>query len=401
MFDVIRRKFASAPYAFFRVHNYEDARRQFLGGEVKEPRFTYAMAFHEKALQQRQQTLEQIAGEALDEQDESLSRFIGRRIEETELLIAFMQLKRHPKDAKRLETYRNLTASLYGEPDPAVLQGIFAYLHGRAKATSQTRLYKELASMVSVKPLRSALQAPSDETFAHYRKLLLGSKHPALDLPTTNPSMLSDRESLLDYFRQALVESGAAAQGWTVRDGKAGANIVVSRHKKRLVVGKHYRPQTELRLKQVVAHEVFVHIRRAMLHEGLQAGSEEEGTAIIMEQLLSHRFMYRRMLRYMAAALAWGSDGKRRTFSETFDIIWRASMIVSQCDEALAKERAFAECTRIFRGGLPQVAGAAFTKDKVYLETNLSLWRQLEDNTYDQETFLQLLDGHITLGPQS
>ena len=44
-------------------------------------------------------------------------------------------------------------------------------------------------------------------------------------------------------------------------------------------------------------------------------------------------------------------------------------------------------------GGVPGVAGAAYIKDKIYLEANLAVWQKLEDATLDERAFLDFLDG--------
>jgi hypothetical protein len=392
MSSTIRQRFASAPYAFFRVHNYDEAFRRFIDGTDEQPHFTYAEKFTFEALESRREQLEKVKADAFDEDDETMSEFAARRLLETELLADFLHLRHKPADKQAYEDYRISIAALYGQPDPAALAGIVEYLRQRAERTGTQEVFRSLRALLPAVPDGGHLYRPERETFLYYRDLLRDSAHPAAAVWAVRPERLG-RAVAIGYINSALESSGAVAAGWKVSEGRAGNNVMVSQHRQRVVVGRHYAPQSGLRLRQIIAHEVHVHVRRVLLHTDNRNMQTEEGTAVMVEQLFAHKFMYRRLTRYLAAALAWGADGRPRTFRETFDVLWRAFMIIGRHDGMEAKRRAFSECTRIFRGGLPAVAGAAFTKDMVYLQTNLSVWKYLEENKLSQQEFLDLIDG--------
>jgi hypothetical protein len=129
-----------------------------------------------------------------------------------------------------------------------------------------------------------------------------------------------------------------------------------------------------------------------------RAGFDEsdEGLALVLEQLFSARFMYKRTIRYLAVCLGYGVDGVWRNFRQVHEILWRAMVILGNAPE-VAKERAFYETVRAFRGGLPDVAGMAYIKDKIYLEENLLVWRQLEKRMLSPEEFTKLFQGRDTI----
>lgn len=391
--DELRKRFPTAPYAFFRVRNAPEAMQEFLDGKVSEPRFTYGPKLNQPALLRRKRVFLAVRSQPR-EINQTLQDFVDRRLLETELLLQFLALRKKPGDAETLRRYRMLIERLYGGFDEEVVRGTLGYLSKRAKETKTTRYFEEIKRLVRFTPAQT-LFSPSSATFAHYQNLLFTSSHPLTLLK--NRKLGGDHtepQTIEALFAWALDECGATAAGWRLRWAKHGSNVMISLHSHEVILGRHYVPQSAMRLRQVVGHEIFLHVRRALLHQHHQSPAVEEGVAIVVEQLLDRRFVYRRLLRYLAAALAWGVDGRPRTFSETFEIIWRAVVIVGNIPEQDAKRRAFRECTRIFRGGVPEVAGAAFIKDKVYFEANLAVWQRLENATLSKDEFLKFLDGY-------
>ena len=386
----LQRRYSSAPYSFFAIRNYDDMRDAFLRGAIDEPNFTSSKLLNEHYLQRRKQELEKAVANDPGDNPE-LDVFLKRRIPETELLLALVRLRDDPAGKVYLKRYRTLMKQMHGDFDATMFAGVINYLHDRAAATNQQAQFSAIRSLLR-KHQDGQLYKPAPKLFSHYRKALMDSHH--LFGALLRQELLPDltREAMLAYFEWALEMSGAKAAGWALKESNHGANIMISQHRKQVVIGKHYMPYTKRRLRQVVAHEIMVHVSRTVAGSTVRR-DDEEGIAIVVEQLLSTNFIYRRMLRYLAAALAWGADGKPRTFRETYDIVWRAFMIVGNHSERNAKERAFAECARVFRGGVPGAAGAAYIKDKVYLETNLTIWKYLEDNELSHDAFLAVIDG--------
>ncbi|HVS58683.1 MAG TPA: tyrosine/phenylalanine carboxypeptidase domain-containing protein [Candidatus Saccharimonadales bacterium] len=331
---------------------------------------------------------------AKSEHSPELAAFIGRRLRETDLLLCFLDLREDPTGAQAYARYRQLVGELYGSFDAQIVQGVLGYLKDQAARTNTMQQYEEVVSAINVKPAQG-MYRPSPEDFQYYRQLLLTSDHPLRQLAEQPlPDDYRDRTAILGLFEWALQTVGAKAEEWRLREKPHGSNVMISRHKQEVILGDHYTPHTAERLRQIVGHEVCIHVRRVLLQQHHQSAQTEEGVALLAEQLLAPQFGYKRLVRYLAGALAWGVDGKPRTFSETFAIVWRVFMIIAKTNEQEAKQRAFKECVRIFRGGIPEVPGAAFIKDKVYLEANLTVWQGLSRDKLNQAEFLRLLDGY-------
>ncbi|HLG90629.1 MAG TPA: tyrosine/phenylalanine carboxypeptidase domain-containing protein, partial [Candidatus Saccharimonadales bacterium] len=169
-------------------------------------------------------------------------------------------------------------------------------------------------------------------------------------------------------------------------------------YRKKIIIGKHFSANSTHRLKQIVAHEVGCHVQRAMSDRRrsflAQFDDNDEGLAIVLEQLFASRFMYKRVLRYFAIALAIGVDGKKRDFCDVYEILWRTMRVISGNSPKDSKIQAFYETARAFRGGIPSEPGMAYLKDKVYLESNLIIWEKLEERLLDSDEFRRLFLGH-------
>lgn len=393
----LMEKYSGAPYAYFRITNYDEARRAFLSGEVEQPVFTYPARLQQDRMEARLASCRNdlAAAQNENEAEPEVLDFLQRRMRETLAMLAFLRLQRQPHDEDLLEGYRDAMSRLYGDFDTATRRGVLGYLRDRAEVTGNQALYQEVIAQLAPTAETAHLYAPSTETFNYYRKLLLGSDHVVATLATMPaPANWLDRDAIIRQFERALEVAGAAQEGWTVRSSANGANVMVLRQRKIVLVGKYYEPLNRSRLQRVVAHEVGVHVQRSLLHVLHQSDVAEEGVAVMVEQLLGQTYRASRTLRYIAAALAWGADGRSRTFRETHELLWRSYTIVGGHDDVTAKRLAFRECARVFRGGIPEVAGAAYVKDKVYLESNLAVWRLLSKKRLSQGEFLQLINGY-------
>lgn len=392
LIESLRQQYPSAPYTYFRINNYKQAREDFFEGKVKQPVFTYSHKLNQEILAARHTSLNQVD----DLKSSVINHFIDRRKIETKLLICFFKLREDPKDSETLELYRQLMVVLYGAFDPLLFGGILDRLKSYAKSKGKEIYYDEIEALIRDRPLQVELPCPSEETFQYYHDLLKNSDHAIKKLEQLDlGDDFKDPEKIKSLFTWALNEIDAIKEGWIAVLSNGGSNVLISRHNKKIMIGKDYAPYTQKRAKQVVAHEVFVHVRRAILHNDMISPADEEGVGILIEQLINKKFQYKRLMRYLSAALAWGYDGHPRTFSETYEVLFKAFMIIiNPNNEKLARERAFAETARIFRGGLPAVAGAAYIKDKVYFETNLEIWDKLDDKKLTSKQFINMIDGY-------
>lgn len=400
----LQLKYPAAAYAFFRVTNAQTACAVFLksGGTIL-PRFRYSKYLSNRFIRDRKLQLEsdmksvQVANDA--------ETFLRRRQKENNLLENFVALRELPATSltkENINNYQEIQRQLYGPLDGALFNGIISRLESMAKNSSDARRktrMSEITKMVK-KTGNGRLYLPGPDTFIHYKSLwyeIDGDLHQLLDNIHIHRKY-SPRE-ITALIRDGLDIIGAKRRGWTANLKGRGTKVAVSRYGKRVIVNQDISPKTSLRLKQIIAHELGAHVRRVMALESklpTRPRSDEEGLGLLLEQLLAKRFMYKRTMRYLAIGLGYGLDGKPRDFKETYEILWRA-MVVMGGDEKTAHERAFYETVRAFRGGLPEVAGMVYIKDKVYLESNIALWQFLGRKLLNQQEFEQLLDGRDTM----
>jgi hypothetical protein len=390
--EKLRKQYPSAPYVYFRITNYKQARDSFLSGKVDSPVFTYFNTPSHEILNDRFEQLVQV--ETLN--SSLANEFINRRKAETKLLLDLNLLHKNPSDKSALKSYRSIVEMLYGSFDINLVFGVLNWLKFKAEENNKVEYFTKLKALLNTDLQVNDLYKPTEETFNHYSNLLKQSDHAVLKLVEKQlDEDFKEPEKIRQLFIWALNEIDALDQGWTAVLSKGGSNVLISRHNKKIMIGKDFSPNTVIRAKQLVAHEVFVHVRRVVLHNSISSPVDEEGVGIIMEQLIVKSFHYKRLMRYLAAALAWGFDGRPRDFKETYEaLLLGFKLVINPSNEQLAKERAFAETVRIFRGGVPSVAGAAYIKDKIYFESNLKIWSKLEGKKLTSEQFINMIDGY-------
>lgn len=394
--QALRQRYSSALYAYFRPINPARSYTQFKQNNGMGPVFHYSPTVSEAVAGRR---LAALRRDLLQFQDDpAAAQFLQRRILETELLLTFWRIRngKLTADSMVVANYLASQEQLYGPLDRELFNGVLSYFSQLAQAGSieAKTAMAEVGQLVDFQP--ADLYRPAEATFRHYQRLAAEAL-PGLwtyidslsaDLLQTGP------ERLAAVFDEALLVIGAREQGWKVITVEHGANVLVSKPRRQILIGRHWRPRSLLRLRQVIAHEVGCHVARTLA--GATVASDwlpEEGLAIMLEQLCAGNFSYKRLLRYLSVSLAAGLDGQPRTFREVYEVLWRVIVVVGGAGDDL-HERAFYETARAFRGGNPQVAGLAYIKDKIYLEENLQAWRQLEAKLLSAAEFRASLIGN-------
>ncbi|HSX30921.1 MAG TPA: hypothetical protein VLE99_03325 [Candidatus Saccharimonadales bacterium] len=375
-----KKKYPVALYSFLRVTNAAQAMARFLKDSSSNPTLAYPASLTVKRADRQLGLLE---AELTHTDDAEVKKFLQHRLLETRLLQQFVRFKSSTVSAAQLKAYRADMLALYGPINKQYFNGVMTYLHASAQSQHETAA---LAALAEVRWQSAALPAPDQQTFLYYRRMLRHHLSEAF-------GPIPDGTDPADAIGAALRATGLAGVGWRVRRVPHATNIAVSRHGKTVNVGEHYRPESAFRLRQVIAHEVYGHARRFNASHRTASGWDEEGLAIVYEQLLARRFMYKRMLRYAALCLAWGADGVTRDFATTHRLMVPIVRLVSGRSSAAARRIAFKEVLRAFRGGNPNVPGMVLTKDKIYLESNLMVWQYLIDNKLDEPAFARLVDG--------
>lgn len=384
-----KTRYTASPASFLQVMNIKSQRQKFIKGNEVFPVFRYDERYAQENLRDRFQSLEREYNEAdADQRD-----IIQRRLKETSFLLISQQLQHATlEDIKRelLEAFRSQTKDLYGEPRRDSTIGILVRLRSFAKGHDDETMksyWSYIERTLDFKDEHIPYE-PSSETVAYYHGLL------ARYAPWIESHDNELPHDPIDLLTLALRYIGASQNGWGIEERQGGSNLRVAYARKRIIKGHDFSARSFLGLKQVVVHEAYGHVNRFLKSGGrIFHGQESEGLAVVLEQLLYKKYTPKRSLRYLAIALGWGTLGEPMDFRQVYEIIWRAKCILSKCDEAYAKERAFNECVRAFRGGRPDIQGAVFTKDIMYYDGNIDLWRWLEYDKLSYEEFVALLEG--------
>jgi len=385
----LKNRFPSALYSFFQIKDIDIAEDSFFEGKNSYPAIGIPQRLLDFDVDSYLESLSRLANSDQLKNDEA--KFINRRLKEACILKEFISLQNKEKiTTKDINNYRRLMIELYGDFNKNEFYGVLQFVLGFFNKKN-VKPPAEISEILE-NHRKAKIFSPKEKVFIHYRKLA----------KSIIPEMFNEIEdyekrNTLDIIKGALKESGLLEYGWKVKWAKTGANIVVANQKKHIYVGSHFKPTSKFRMKQLIAHEVYGHARRYELGNVDTGNFEEEGVAILLEQLLAKRFIYKRMIRYLTACFSWGVDGKPRNFIETYTIMLPIVKIITGNNDKDSEKKCFQECIRVFRGGLPAEKGAIFPKDKIYLESNMYVWEKLSDNLLNKEDFASLLEKRSTI----
>lgn len=357
--------FPTSAHSYFLTENIAQARESFLEDPSSLDSFSYT--------------------------DVSLSE-INRRIaavdngvikSNLELVRSAIILRQEPSE-ENLNEYRQANERLYGAPSALIAERILGKIVERA-TPEQKPLLSYILKALQIRP--TATNENNDFSKNHARL----HRHFQDYADISKYGELSKTKNAAQVMEIMLEDTGLSDEGWRVvrKKGDGGARTV---HKsKQILIGREYKSRSDQAELLVAVHEVFGHALR-----GQQPSlSESEGVAILLEQVSLPRLSFRRSYRYLAAALGWGVFGRPMNFQQVWEIIWRAMVIMSYRSEKLAKDYAFNECVRVFRGGSPVTPGAVFLKDTVYFVANQRVWEKIANDPKLQtyKTFVDIIEG--------
>lgn len=350
--------YPTASHSYFAITNREQQKDEFLSGMIDQPQFSYGKVYRPEVIHA------------------TLNITTSERERNNLLLVETSMAANKPHaNHEDFQRFREENKRIFGEPTQEYVQAILGRIANKSHEHSE--LWEYVCEQVAFEATDGSL-APSDEMFLWYKELFSRYSKP-----------LDENASLASSLRLSIQGTGLAAKGWQVVETDDATHARVNQSVKKVFVGRHYKPRRASSIRAIVAHEVYGHAVR-----GPQVSvAESEGFAILLEQLLERRFAYRRTFRYLAAALGWGVDGKRRTFREVYEIIWRLMVIVGRYDQADAKRHAFDECVRVFRGGRPDVGGVVYLKDAVYFAANIQIWQVLDNHKLSYNEFVEIIEG--------
>jgi len=357
-----RYPFPTAAYSYFSALNKQSQKRRFLAGLIDEPTFRYQPGLTDEILEKRI---------AVAHESEIIQKHLR-------LVRASLKLQ---KDHHALDAFRDANEAVYQVPTRELTLAILSHI-GHAVTAENISLWQETLGLIGVDSFKDRIEGPDPVLFNTYRQYL--------QQYTTLPKV---GDSVQDALRNQLDVTGLSSEGWRVRLLKGAEHAHTYHGAKTISIGEEYTPRLPSAVKRIVIHEVLGHAVR-----GAQATTDEsEGFAIVLEQLTKEKFSYRRSYRYLAVALGWGVFGKPATFSQVYEILWRLMKIHTGYSVSDAKEHAFDECYRAFRGGRPDVAGAVFLKDAVYFSANIRMWKMLTQQELSYNEFVDIIEGRRTI----
>jgi hypothetical protein len=350
-----------AAHSYFHVINKADEKRRFLDEGKRNPQFAYRDHFDMAIVQG-----------SMDEAEHASAKH------SLQLVLASIDLQRENPDSAVMDKFRKQNEELFVRPRADYVQAILN--RTEARVTPETkRLWQYVRGHIEYSPADLPDIIPDHVTFTKYYEYF--------DTYYSGGPDLSG--NLAHKLGQALRYTGLAEKDWRVRLVDDYSHARIDHALKRVSVGAHYTPRTSKATNRIVVHEIYGHALR-----GPQADiAESEGVAVMIEQLLDHRFKFRRAYRYLGAALGWGSAGGPRTFREVYEILWRLMVIASRYNEENAKSYAFDECVRVFRGGRPDIAGMVFLKDAIYFAANIAVWQRLQSEPLAYNEFVDVIEG--------
>lgn len=355
--------FPTAVHSYFTLTNRQVEKTRFMNGEVENPTFEYR-------LQKSRQDIYSYHEQTRDHPE------MFRRLD---LVRSSLELQ---TDASQLEAFRKANVMLYRTPRVDYAEAILSHYGSLATSRETQVLWNEIqARLGRTITVRSLSIGPSTDTFLLYRGYLLSYT----DLPSVSLSCSEAIQFLLNT-------TGLTNADWRVRLLSGDEHARTYHKAKTISIGLAYTPHSKSAVKRIATHEVIGHAVR-----GPQPSlAESEGVAIMLEQLTGKRFKMRRTYRYLAIALGWGTLTSPMTFREVYEILWRLMVLGGRTKES-AKNNAYDECCRAFRGGRPDVAGAVFLKDTVYFDATIRIWEVLASNKLSYNEFIDVIEGRRTL----
>lgn len=313
------------------------------------------------------------------------------------------------------------------------------YLDKLNELRSKLRLYRLLRTSIvlginnrteSVREIENIYGVPSYDVFNHLRLKLreqyLKQTFPVIrsyhyrnlapifdDIPQSSVTDLevvisaSDKDDSVPItnattVRKYIISSlrNLEISGWTVEYNKIPyGNFRVSPKRKKIIVPntnllmvrKGERQLTEKRLEAIVEHEISTHVLRSvnggktplkLLSVGLAGYLHgEEGIATVREQEVLGATDYASPNTYFALGIAYGLDrgGEKRSFLETFKVLHDYFYVIGGLSGANSKSKAFAACYRLYRGATGSGTSVILTKDRVYREGNIAIYKLLTE----------------------
>jgi len=378
----------------------QEQKKQFLSKKIHHPHLDYPR-INNTALQETEVALrtllETILFKIVDTPEKKIvQQLYKQRIEEHILEVQLLQSVARTD----MHTFHNISEQLYGSPLPYIFFSFIKDIRERAKKNVHTtsdqhkkKAAKTILQLFSHQQIDTAApRFPSDESIQKIRHLFFSLIQEAMNLVPPETTHFSAQE-IQPIFSQIL--HMLEADDWTVFVHPDFTLFSVDPGEKKVII-PHSAMISQLRLRQLIAHELCIHVGRSLngrrsklllLGRGLhQYACGEEGAAILATQCVTPSCtQFFGIDKYIAIGFAIGLDGQKRNFSQLFSLLCSYYLFdsvengldYSDAQEE-AKEKAYKTCVRLFRGTDCQTPGVIFRKDVIYARGNLRLWELLQ-----------------------
>lgn len=377
----------------------EEQKRQFVEGALENPVLDYPKIDLEK-LEKDEQGLLALKKEILEQEKNETVRQVYRwRINEK---LAELRMLRAVAvgDMKRFQKYSEF---VYGKPSPE----IFAYTIQNLKLKYEKHLSSENEEVrAAAEALFSALpqnleeakmiELPGGEIVKAVQEQTMKELGDLIQIESPDDGKQYTAEEIHQIFTGAL--ETLRADGWSVViDTGSKTAISVDQEAKTIKIPES-RKVSFHKLKTLIAHEIGTHVARRMNGErsklqllglGLDRYEKgEEGIARMREQVFEDEVdEFTGFEGHFSIGLAYGTDGKPRNFREVYDISQKyyyfKAMIAKKAKEDpldSSQTSAWNRTLRTFRGSDCKTSGVCFTKDIIYREGNIDVWRAMKEN---------------------
>jgi len=324
---------------------------------------------------------------------------IDEKISEIEMLEAVAK-----KDFKKFMDY---SIRLYGQPSKKLFYNIISQLKLKIKkhlGSKRLNLRNVSVALWKTLPKKSFF----DGLFYPDAKLRSLVKHETLKefgklIALKKTRRVFTASEIRKIFDKKLRKLGI--DDWKIKiDYTSNTSIYVDQKKKALIIPILKRVCNN-GLRYLLIHEIGTHILRRkngeksalqLLGLGLNdVEMAEEGIATVRGQALNKNFEdFSGIDGFLAVSFALGLDGKPRDFRETFEMLKQYYLFNSLCSgddfrgaERYAKLTAWDRCVRTFRGTNCKMPGICFTKDIIYRQGNINIWKALLKNPAEIKRF--------------
>lgn len=373
----------------------QDQMRKFLDGSIVNPVLDYNKIDLTK-LNRWERNLSRLLQEIASNESVEIVReaYIDKISYELDLVEYYLSI--HDQDMKR---FKNITEKLYGKPDKDIFYyTVFETYNEFENIENPPKKFIEAFNKFKSllpKPIQnSQVISPSQKDFTNIKNAL----SPFISfIETFNFNKDNYNAVELGEFISKSIKILNLGKWEIDINENSQLDTMSILPKKRTVKIPSQKVTSAKRLKELLAHEVGVHIARRINGErtsmkllglGLDSYlSGEEGLGCLFEQVLNNKFTkYADAIKYLAISLAYGLDGKPRDFREVYEVIYAYLLCRKFKEEttddviAASQKEAWQTCIRTFEGSDCKTKGVCKTRNLVYRKGNISAWNILKSH---------------------